>query len=404
MGIMDVLFPASFSSSSPTGPHNGAARFAARPRDYFALRPLATSQGNTTAYLAVATEATAYGSTSYAFPAPLITSVDKSLFSAAVLMASSPLNTSSISEIQVVWTLFRARELLTDVHRVACSDSPLRARESAGPGPFTSTLDVVVRACEADGTLRLVCAGVEEVAGVETGRVRVTGVLYVARSAMCGESDADEASAVRVECLSPAVAVSLAAAAGVPCFILRDLFDVTSVRVSNFDSCGLHEPAVVEAADTQPPVPPMEVGQGGACGDEDVAVTPWECDSVRALGLSEDTLRVSLRAVGVAVVMSESRDSLLRKFVSLMDETERREVLIQIAASKEMFGLAGELQAGRSERGKLREQMQKTADVNELFQLQREANRRREQLADPTQEPGSYDPYLDQDPWYKPSR
>jgi hypothetical protein len=408
MGILDILFPASFSGSTagPAGPHNSASCFALRPRDYLSLRPLAVSQSNATGYLAVSAKDAAYVSTSYAFPAPLAASLERDLFAGAVALALPCAGERTISELEVGLALFRARDLITSVHRACNSSPPLRARAAAGRGPFLSALDVVTRACVAGGALRIVCASVEEVASANERQVRVGGVLYVVDGGVTGGQQADEMAAVRVEGITPAVAAAIAAAAEVPCYMLRGLFNVTSVQVSNFQTCGVREAAVVADAGNAPlPLSEATRTATGVAGSPAIlAVTPWECDCGRALNLSEDALRASLRAVGVGVLLAEGRDSLLLKFVDLMDETERREVLIAIAAERDLFGLAGELQAGRSERGKLRARMAEAEDVDELFRLQKEADRLREQKADPTQEPGSYDPYLDQDPWYRPNR
>jgi hypothetical protein len=136
-------------------------------------------------------------------------------------------------------------------------------------------------------------------------------------------------------------------------------------------------------------------------------VAPWDVTYTDAMALSDASLRASLRAERVMVHSQESHRSLLLKFADLMDEVERRELLIKLAAEDELWGLAAELQRGRSDRGKLVHRMRAAedqADWDEVFRLTCEVDRMKSCIADPTQEPGSYDPYLDQDPWYKPSR
>jgi hypothetical protein len=136
-------------------------------------------------------------------------------------------------------------------------------------------------------------------------------------------------------------------------------------------------------------------------------IVPWDVSYKEVMSLSDGALRSSLRTALIAVRSQEDRRSLLRKFADMMDEVERRELLIELAAEDALWGLAAELQRGRSERGVLVRRMREAegcADWDEVFRLKCEVDRMRACLADPTQEPGSYDPYLDQDPWYKPSR
>lgn len=134
---------------------------------------------------------------------------------------------------------------------------------------------------------------------------------------------------------------------------------------------------------------------------------PWECCYEEVLQLSDDSLRVSLRNVGVAVTSTEGQGSLLDKFAELMDEVERRELMIELAARNQMYSLAAELQSGRSERGKLVQQMrdaQKDGDWETAFRLKVETDHMKSLCADFTLDPESYDPDLDQDPWYRPCR
>lgn len=134
---------------------------------------------------------------------------------------------------------------------------------------------------------------------------------------------------------------------------------------------------------------------------------PWECCYKDVLLLSDDCLRASLRDVGVPVTSTEERSVLLEKYSELMDEVERREMLIELAAQNGMYAVAAELQEGRSERGKIVKRMreaQARGDLDESFRLKITADHMKSLCADFTQCPGSYDPYLDQDPWYRPSR
>lgn len=90
-----------------------------------------------------------------------------------------------------------------------------------------------------------------------------------------------------------------------------------------------------------------------------------------------------------------------------MDEVQRREVCIALAAERGRFGAAAELQEGRSRRGRLLEELREAegrAAWGEVVRIGRELHCVQDGIADVTAEPGSYDPYLDRDEWYRPNR
>ena len=91
----------------------------------------------------------------------------------------------------------------------------------------------------------------------------------------------------------------------------------------------------------------------------------------------------------------------------LVDEIVRREVRIEAALRDGDVGGAARLIAGKSDRHKARDRARAASAGGDLAA---EASARSEDAiltairADVTQEPGSYDPYLDQDRWYEEQR
>lgn len=136
----------------------------------------------------------------------------------------------------------------------------------------------------------------------------------------------------------------------------------------------------------------------------------WRAEELKAedvLGMDDNQLRAVLTAGGVGSTKGEEKMSLLRKLVVLMDEVERREVGIWLAAESGMYGVAAQLQRGRSKRGLLMERMreaEREGKWGEVVRLGSELKMLESQIADITAEPGSYNRDLDQDEWYRPNR
>lgn len=123
--------------------------------------------------------------------------------------------------------------------------------------------------------------------------------------------------------------------------------------------------------------------------------------------MNDDAIRELLAGSNVPVTSSEIRESLLSKLSPLMDEVERREMAIMLAAVAEDYALAAKLQKKRSKRGELTilmKEAQERGDWGAAFNLKVQMDRLKIQTADFTADPGDYDPYLDQDEWYNPVR
>lgn len=90
-----------------------------------------------------------------------------------------------------------------------------------------------------------------------------------------------------------------------------------------------------------------------------------------------------------------------------VDEIVRREVLIDAALGAGDIKRANELSAGKSARHRAYDQLREASEWDEL-NAEAEARNRKSCLdasvADITADPGSYDPFLDQDPWYEEQR
>lgn len=282
---------------------------------------------------------------------------------------------------------------------------------AAGRARFRSRVDVLVGVV-ARLRARVVAAAVQEVEGVEPGAVVLSGFLYVeAESARLYGDVLYSGRIERVAC-SPVVAVSLSDALGKPCYMERALADVASVLVTNMAEV-LEAPGKVPVRtenDDNYDGNAYEL-QSSSSSDTQSAQSMqnaiWEMKAADVIDMADSALRDCLQRNDVGVTSSESHTSLMRKFIGLMDEAERRELGIMLAADSELYGLAAELQASRSKRGQLTAEMreaEKKGDWNKVFRLNEKINLLLDQTADCTAEPGSYDPYLDCDEWYKPNR
>lgn len=289
---------------------------------------------------------------------------------------------------------------------VAISDagaSLLRDRKQASPLNRAKAVLDLLRAVG----VRLVGASVEEVASVDAG-VQARGFLFVEREAarLYGET-VYHGGPRRVKC-DLGTAVAVANAGRVPCYMRRELFDAAAMPVRDvqgaFDARGAENVQARWA----------EEGQGESCplpmwdeGRRRRGPKAWELKAEDVLEMRDSMLRTVLSGCEVGTTGSEGRESLLRKVVDWMDEVERREVGIRLAANGEMYALAAELQRGRSRRGRLLQEMKEAEESGrweEVVRIGQEVKRMEAQTADITADPGSYSRYLDQDDWYKPNR
>lgn len=291
----------------------------------------------------------------------------------------------------------------------------VRVWDFALGGGVKGCLGVLACALEV-GARRVVACSVEEAEGVREECCMVVGYAYVADVAVLGGEKVVSGAVRRVECNSPAFAVAVAAGCGVECLIERSLFEATAVRV-RVGVSGPDGRAVVEEddGDEGEKRESDEVGSGaesgarGSWGDlsKGEEYIPWKCDYRNVRAMSDESLRAGLRAVGRPVALSMSRNELLRRFADEMDSVERRELLMEIAAEVGEYRLAARLQSERCERGLVAVAMREAeakGDWDAAFRLTAKAADMKARLQDCTADPGSYDPYLDADPDYRPSR
>ena len=131
-----------------------------------------------------------------------------------------------------------------------------------------------------------------------------------------------------------------------------------------------------------------------------VQVSAMQLESLR-----DEQLRALLAREGVPTRTDTPREQLVEMTLPYMDEVERREYLIARALQAGEYAEADRLVAGRSRRGQLAARMREALRRGhwpEALALQRELDVLRQQRADITLDEGAYDPYLDQDPWYRP--
>lgn len=262
---------------------------------------------------------------------------------------------------------------------------------------------------------RIAAAALLEAPSTTSNELHLQGVLYVEQCIASLYNERVFSGPVPV-LVDPHFAVALANAVGCSCLLQTDTFHDASVRINHMDStfasCGRN---VVDCASVCPDLPDCDP-ENDEYGESDPALAPklgampkeiWGMTAADILDLSDEQLRSSLRSQNVAVLRKESRESLLGKIVEFMDEVQRRELGIVLAAQQEMYGLAAELQKGRSVRGRLLTELreaEKRGAWEDVVDLAAELKLIERQTHDITAEPGTYDRNLDQDDWYRPTR
>lgn len=269
-------------------------------------------------------------------------------------------------------------------------------------------LEAVISCCGA----RIVAAAIiESTSRGPQGQMSITGVLYVENclGTAIGEKLYSGTDAIQVE---PDFALCLATATECECFIETNVFNSGCVQIDDmrdvYASCGYRivRPLTDRSADED-----TQKYQGGLYqqrGRAWITNNPiWQWTASDVMELSDNELRQALREHDVGVRHNESVESLLRKVADLMDEVQRRELGIILAANAGMYTLAAELERGRSKRGKLIAELRELEELgrwSEVAQVASEIKRLESQTHDVTLEPGSYNPDLDQDDWYRPCR
>lgn len=230
---------------------------------------------------------------------------------------------------------------------------------------------------------------IEHVGGNDT--VKLGGFLFV--------KDLVTGSITRVRC-SVVEAVVCANVGRIGCFMERVIYDGGSVKINDmvdvFEGRGAVRIFVKE-----------DFCRTGETSVREFVQRAGELKADDALRLSETQLRAVLALEGAGSRKGEGKMSLLRKLVVFMDEVERREVGIWLAAESGMYGVAAELQRGRSKRGVLVQRMkeaEREGKWGEVVKLGAELKVLESQIADVTADPGSYSKDLDQDEWYRPNR
>lgn len=268
-------------------------------------------------------------------------------------------------------------------------------------------LEVILHIC---GVKVAATALIEVESNVRQNQMNITGVVYVQRheGSLFGERLLSDVVAVEVE---PDFALSLATTVECECFIETIVFSSGSVHVNDmtniYASYG-YKPVVAETltvADEEFVQKSERNNQGKHIWITNSPIWQWNASDVMLL--SEDELRNVLREQDIGVRQNESKESLLAKVSDLMDEVHRRELGIMLAAKAGMYGLAAELQRGRSKRGRLvaeLRELEQNGRWSEVARVAEQIKRLEAQTHDITLEPGSYNPDLDQDEWYRPCR
>lgn len=281
------------------------------------------------------------------------------------------------------------------IDHVRCNTLTARVREVCGVR--VSRLEIILCVLR-ELNLRVLAAELVDVETVATS-VCLQGGLYVVEGrgddlgtwgVGIGLWEEGRGEVTRVPC-TPAVAICVAHGVGVDCFVQRDLYEMVAVRNADRER--------IIASTTE-----------NAQGEDRINlpfVIPWELTAEDVIRLSDSTLQNTLTRYNIATRALENRADLLRKFVKLMDETERRELGILLSAEQGRYGLAAELQRGRSKRGVVLNELKEAeerGEWNTVMKLGEHLRHLENGVMDITAEPGSYGGLLDRDEWYRPNR
>lgn len=254
---------------------------------------------------------------------------------------------------------------------------------------------------------RVAGAAITEAPSTVNKQICLAGFVYLEKciTSLYGEKVFSDPEPVSVD---PHFAVAIANATDSHCFVQKDIFNRASLRVHDmanvFGSYGYRKVQIETQKAEHVPLFNEDVN----CIENDPIVGKvWQLTAEDVLALSDDQLRLALRKENVPIRSNESRQSLLGKIIDFMDEVHRRELGIKMAADQEMYDVAAKLQKGRSRRGKLLADLRQAEQIgnwNEVTKLAAEMKQIEARAHDVTLEPGSYDPDLDQDDWYRPCR
>jgi len=186
-----------------------------------------------------------------------------------------------------------------------------------------------------------------------------------------------------------------------PLYIQREIFDSSTIPIDcerGIMNCLFADPSDVKMYQENDDTNQEKSGED--------FVEAYELEMEKLERISETELRRILRRCGVATRRSDGKEFLIEQVLPFLDEIERRKYRIQEAVMNQEFGKAQELENGKSDRHIARDKMQKAVEEERFGDAQFWMNEYQwltTQKADITQEQDAYDPYLDQDPWYRPS-
>lgn len=198
----------------------------------------------------------------------------------------------------------------------------------------------------------------------------------------------------RLECRVGEI-ISMSAMTGSPLLLEAWAWNECAVRASVDPDTGrtLIEPGSSFAETSKPPAENVK------------ETTLLSMSEVLSMGIP--SLRSALRSVGIPSKTSTPRSVLIDRLLPWLDETVRREIRIGEAVRRENYSEAAALQADQSERSRVKFELDRAVEEERYLDakdLKKRLDRLTDMRADPTQDEGSYDPYLDQDEWYVPNR
>lgn len=205
---------------------------------------------------------------------------------------------------------------------------------------------------------------------------------------------ADDRNNVMQLSVSAPIAVALAALSNKPCYVRRDIIHKAAHPIHS-----LHQ--------LEQPAPPQSEAQRQSTPSQTPTINAWELLADDVLNLKQPQLLNLVRQCGIPVRSDQPREQLLRALLDHMCEVQRRELLIAIAAERGRYDWAAQLQAQRSDRGRLWSEMRRLEEegcYTEALQVAERLRRLEQNLHDVTQDPGTYDRDLDRDEWYRPTR
>eukprot|EP00190_Bangiopsis_sp_CCMP1999_P004220 CAMPEP_0198734398 /NCGR_PEP_ID=MMETSP1475-20131203/52233_1 /TAXON_ID= ORGANISM="Unidentified sp., Strain CCMP1999" /NCGR_SAMPLE_ID=MMETSP1475 /ASSEMBLY_ACC=CAM_ASM_001111 /LENGTH=350 /DNA_ID=CAMNT_0044497855 /DNA_START=132 /DNA_END=1181 /DNA_ORIENTATION=- len=313
-------------------------------------------------------------------PIPLMNNVEVDLVRASIM---DPGHKASVIDIAKI--LFQTRELCDGLHWPddAKPNAIASLYAAAAMGKIENCLQVLEHMLDSS-PCRVVDLALEEMESLSVDPVLCGCLKFRKRMATVFGRSLYKPEDELVVC-RPGEAISLSLALNMQLRIPRWVWDSCSARLSA-------NTATKSISFSEE----MRFSDDGGVVERAEGRVPSDATKDEVFRMSVEELRSALRSVNVPSKTTSSRNELISRLLPWLDETVRRDILIDEAVRREDYQEAARLQGGQSERSRMKAELDR-AIAEERYLDAKACKERLDRLtelrADPTQDEGSYDPY-----------